>query len=91
MDSLVLNSRLVPQSYGLAMAQCKFGGPRGIWLECACGRNDVIVNSKYEGDAYAGITNAKAAQIFRHHGWTGHGPNMLKQRCPDCSKSEAAQ
>ncbi len=26
--------KLIKQSYGIAMAQCTYGGPRGIWLEC---------------------------------------------------------
>lgn len=85
-DNLIANSRLTPQSYGIAMAQGNFGGPRGVWLECACGRNDVIVGSKDSDGPYGErLTNSEAAEIFRFHGWTGEGPQMLKQRCPTCS------
>jgi hypothetical protein len=72
--------QLVPQSYGIAMSQCVYGGPRGVWLECtACDRSDRIAG------APVSISDADAAKIFRAGGWTGSGKRMLKARCPECS------
>ena len=79
------NSRLARQSFGIACAQATFGGPRGIWLECRCGRSDVIVGSKPADGEWGQRSNADAARVFRKHGWTGEGENMTGQRCPDCS------
>jgi hypothetical protein len=80
---------LVPQSYGIAMAQRRHGGPRGIWLECTkCEAADVIRGS--QGADWASVTNAEAALVFRRHGWTGNGETMSNPRCPACSKAEEA-
>jgi hypothetical protein len=71
--------QLVPQSYGIAMAQCTYGGPRGVWLECTtCDRSDRIKGVS------TSISDADAAKIFRAGGWTGRGSKMLKARCPTC-------
>jgi hypothetical protein len=73
---------LVPQIYGIAMAQCTFGGPRGVWLECtACDRSDAIKG------ADVSISDADAAKVFRAGGWTGIGDRMRRARCPKCSHS----
>jgi hypothetical protein len=80
------NAALTRQSYGIAMAQCTYGGPRGIWLECSvkgCNQSERIVGST--GEDWAGVTDAEAAMIFRRHGWTGDGDRMLKAKCPSCS------
>lgn len=83
------NSRLAPQSYGIAMSQCRFGGPRGIWLECrGCDRNDVIVGSNT--DEWAARPTSDAAKVFRKYGWSGEGKNMTAARCPDCSAAAQA-
>lgn len=85
-------ARLAPQSYGIAMAQTSFGGPRGIWLECkTCSRSAVIVGSRSADDPYGSITDAEAAQIFRNHGWTGEGDRCVNQRCPTCSVSDQGE
>lgn len=80
-------AQLAPQSYGLAMSQCTFGGPMpGIWLECTgCQRSERIVGSRSDPDA---ISDQQAAAVFRRHGWTGEGSRMLKAKCPDCSGKE---
>lgn len=44
--------------------------------------SDVIVGSRFEGDPFADITDAEAAEVFRRHGWTGEGDKLLKPRCP---------
>jgi hypothetical protein len=73
--------RLVPQSYGLAMAQGTFGGPRGIWLECStCPASDRLINIDMS------IPDKEAAKVYRAHGWTGVGDEMKKAHCPKCSK-----
>ena len=83
-------TRLAPQSYGIAMAQGLFGGPRGVWLECSgCQTNHVIIGSKDEETVTAATTDADCAAIFRFHGWTGEGDKMLRQRCPACSTKES--
>lgn len=72
--------QLVPQSYGIAMAQCTYGGPRGVWLECkTCSRSDRIKGASVD------ISDADAAKVFRAGGWKGRGNQMLKARCPGCS------
>ena len=86
-SALIEQAELAPQSFGIAMAQCTYGGPRGIWLECACGRSDVIRGSRFAGDPLADLTDAEAAAVFRRHGWMGEGDRMLRQRCPKCSGS----
>lgn len=74
--------RLVPQFYGLQMAQCTFGSPRGVWLECTmCDRSDRI-----EG-ADLNVSDKKAASVFRKGGWTGKGNRMLRAQCPGCSRA----
>lgn len=75
---------LVPQSYGIAMAQCVFGGPRGIWLECT----GCDVSHRLKG-ASIDIPDYKAAEIFREHGWTGRGNKMFEAKCPKCNGSPA--
>lgn len=90
----ISSARLAPQSYGIAMGQRRFGGPRGIWLECGangCTTSSVIVGSRFSGDPFAYLTDAEAAQVFRNFGWTGEGESMKSARCPDCSRKEAAQ
>lgn len=75
---------LAPQTYGIACAQVRFGGPTGIWLECTgCDRSDRIVGSN--GEEWAKASDADAAGVFLHHGWTGEGPKLLKAKCPTCS------
>jgi hypothetical protein len=72
--------QLVPQSYGIAMAQVTYGGPRGVWLECTtCQRSERIKG------ASTSISDADAAKVFRAGGWTGRGKRMLKARCQKCS------
>jgi hypothetical protein len=73
--------QLVPQLYGIAMAQCTYGGPRGVWLECTgCNRR----SDKIKG-ASVDISDNDAADIFRKGGWTGRTNRMLKAKCPACS------
>lgn len=73
---------LEPQIYGLGMAQCAFGGPSGIWLECrVCPRSARIVGAKVND-----LTDVEARAVFVAGGWTGRGPNLLKAKCPECSK-----
>lgn len=72
---------LKPQLYGIAMAQCAFGGPRGVWLECTvCPASDRI-----HGKRAFDLSDAEASAEFRKAGWTGQGTRMLKARCPKCS------
>ncbi len=72
---------LVPQSYGIAMAQCRFGCPLGVWLECrSCDRSDKIKGASAE------MSDTEAAKIFRQFGWTGNTDRMLAAKCPDCNK-----
>ena len=81
---------LAPQTYGIACAQVRFGGPTGIWLECTgCDRNDRIVGSNSE--EWAKASDANAIGIFLRHGWTGEGPKLLKAKCPTCSAAMAAK
>jgi hypothetical protein len=73
---------LVKQSYGIATAQCVYGGPRGVWLECTargCTESDRIKGASVD------ISDADAATAFREGGWTGRGVRMLRARCPKCS------
>jgi hypothetical protein len=78
------NAKLARQSYGIAMAQCTFGGPRGIWLECTgCPESQTIVGSRSE--AWANVPTSDAAKVFRRHGWTGIGPTMMRAKCPACA------
>lgn len=77
-------AKLAKQSYGIAMAQGSFGGPRGIWLECTtCNASDVIVGSR--SDEWQAVADRDCAKVFRRHGWTGRGGKMLKAKCPKCS------
>lgn len=76
--------QLVPQSFGIAMAQCTYGGPRGVWLECrSCGGGDKIKGASIN------ISDADAAAIFRAGGWTGSGVRMLAAKCPQCNSASA--
>lgn len=78
------SASLAPQTYGIACAQVRFGGPTGTWLECTgCDRNDRIVGSNSE--EWAKVSDADAGEVFRRHGWTGEGERMLKAKCPSCS------
>jgi hypothetical protein len=82
----VRTAKLEPQSYGIAMAQCTFGGPTGIWLECrTCRRSDKIkgTGSKALADR---LTDEHVSKIFRRHGWQGDTDRMLNAKCPDCAK-----
>jgi hypothetical protein len=74
--------QLVRQSYGIAMAQCTYGGPRGVWLECTT--SGCLASDKIAG-ASVDISDADAAKIFRKNGWTGKGNRMLQAKCPNCS------
>lgn len=85
LNEFVKNAELVRQSYGIAMAQCTFGGPTGIWLECTeCDESKKIKGS---GDSYIsrGLTDKQVSSIFRRHGWTGETDRMFKAKCPKCS------
>lgn len=78
------NARLAPQTYGIACAQVRFGGPTGIWLECTgCNRNDRIIGSNSE--EWAKVSDKDASDVFRRHGWTGVGDKLLRAKCPSCS------
>lgn len=74
---------LIPQTYGIAMSQCTYGGPRGVWLECTS--PDCLASDKIKG-ASIDITDADAAKVFRKGGWTGKGNRMLGAKCPKCSR-----
>lgn len=75
-----MSGKLVPQSYGIAMAQVTFGGPKGVWLECtSCNRSDRISGAR------ATMSDASAAKIFRKGGWTGQGDRMTRAKCPTCA------
>lgn len=88
-DKMIAEAKLTRQSYGLAMAQGRFGGPAGIWLECtSCDNSEVIVGSN--SDAWAAVPTKRAAEVFRNAGWTGEGPAIKKARCPKCSAGIAA-
>ena len=88
MDALVETAKLTVQAYGLAMAQCRFGGPRGIWLECTdCPRSEVIIGSN--SDEWAARPDADAVAVFLRHGWTGEGAKLKRARCPACSNNRS--
>lgn len=77
---------LVRQSYGIAMAQTHFGGPRGVWLECTspgCLSSDAIKGSNT--DEWMALPDKDVAAVFRRNGWTGRGDRMTHARCPKCS------
>lgn len=76
--------QLVRQSYGIAMAQCTYGGPRGVWLECTA--PGCLASDKIKG-AKTTISDFDAAKVFRAGGWTGRGNRMLRARCPNCSRN----
>jgi hypothetical protein len=80
---------LIPQTYGIAMAQCVYGGPRGVWLECTS--PNCLASDKIRGRGAFDLTDAQAAKIFRKGGWTGDGPRMLKAKCPACSRKLFAE
>lgn len=78
--------KLHRQSYGIACAQARFGGPRGIWLECTkCPESQVIEKSRFRDDPNANLTDAEVAKVFRLHGWKGRGDRMMRARCPQCA------
>lgn len=80
----LLTATLAKQSYGIAMAQTSFGGPRGIWLECtACDESQTIVGSRDE--EWLALSDVDVASVFLRHGWTGAGDKMLRAKCPECS------
>ena len=80
---------LAAQSYGLAVAQVRFGRPAGVWLECAyCPRSDVIVGSNTA--EWVKVPDADVAQVFCRHGWEGDGDAMKNARCPNCAPKYAA-
>lgn len=75
---------LTRQSYGLATAGNRFGGPCGIWLECkSCPTGEVIMGSN--DLEWQRVSDAEAASVFRRHGWTGNGDRMLAALCPKCA------
>jgi len=81
---------LTRQSYGIAMAQCTFGGPQGIWLECTgCDESQTIVGSRSE--AWASVPTSDVAKVFRRHGWTGIGETMRRAKCPACVERAKAK
>lgn len=82
-QSLIANSTLVPQSYGINMAQCTFGRPTGIWLECT----ECPTSHKIKGSLdWEDVPTSVAAKIFLKHGWSGKGENLTQAKCPVCSK-----
>lgn len=78
---------LQKQIYGIASAQGAYGSPRGIWLECTgCNESQVIAGSRsYE---WKEIPTALVAKVFTKAGWTGEGENLIKAKCPACSKAK---
>lgn len=78
--------QLVPQNYGIAMAQCIYGGPRGVWLECTS--PDCLASDKIKGCGTLDLSDTEAAAIFRKNGWTGKGNRMLRAKCPKCSRRQ---
>lgn len=81
---------LARQSYGIATAGNKFGGPCGIWLECCgCRESQVIVGSN--SDEWLAYSDAEVASVFRRYGWTGEGHRLLRARCPRCSDREVIE
>lgn len=82
---MIDTATLTRQTYGIAMAQGRFGGPVGIWLECkTCSNSDVIVGSN--SDVWMAKSDADVASVFRRHGWTGAGDRMLGAKCPACNR-----
>ena len=77
---------VVPQSYGIAMAQNSFGGPSGVWLDCHGGCRG---GGKLRGPDPHSLTDGEAVAIFRKNGWLGEGPTMKRARCPSCAKQES--
>ena len=77
-------AKLIKQTYGLAMAQGKFGGPKGVWLECTtCDISEKISGS---GSGYwFDAPDSEVAAVFRRAGWTGKTNKMLRAKCPTCS------
>lgn len=74
---------LVPQTYGIAMAQCVYGGPRGVWLDCTGGCDG---GARIKGPDPHSLTDAEAAAVFRAGGWEGKGDRMFRAICPGCSR-----
>lgn len=81
---LVAEANLTRQLYGLQMAQGKFGGPTGIWIECrACPESQRIVGST-EPEWIDQMPNAGVVTVYRRHGWTMDA-NGKNARCPSCA------
>jgi hypothetical protein len=76
------------QSYGIAMSQCTFGGPTGIWLECTgCEESQRIVPPKGDDPKeWIRAPDGDIAKVFRRHGWSGLGDRMTHARCPNCPR-----
>lgn len=72
------SATLAPQTYGIACAQVRFGGPTGI-----------IVGSNSE--EWAKVSDADAIGVFLRHGWAGEGAKLLKAKCPTCNSAKAAK
>jgi predicted amidohydrolase YtcJ len=88
-DALIEGATLTRQSYGIAVAQGAFGGPRGIWLECkTCPASHVISGSSRE--EWEAVPTERAAEVFVRHGWTGEGPTLKSAHCPACSTQKVA-
>jgi hypothetical protein len=88
MNELIKYAKLDVQTYGLNMAQSRFGGPRGIWLECStCNASHVIVGSKSGDSLWAQVPDDRLAEVFINHGWTGEGNNLIDAKCPKCSEA----
>lgn len=77
-------AKLTRQSYGIAMAQVTFGGPRGVWLEC--GARSCNESARIVGKGAMDAPDSEVAKVFRRYGWTGHGDAMTHARCPAHSK-----
>lgn len=83
--------KLVPQTYGLAMAQGHFGGPTGIYVECiTCNNAAKIVHddpsrafSSLNNDEIDAMSDEEAESIFRSFGWS-----VLPTRCPTCRMND---
>jgi hypothetical protein len=84
MSKMLDKAKLASQSYGLAMAQTRFGRPSGVWLECRyCPNSSVIVGSN--SAEWMKVSDKDVAGVFRRHGWLGVGDSMHDAHCPDCA------
>lgn len=88
-QKLVDESKLVKQVYGIRMAQCTFGRPSGVWLECGyCNESQTIVGSS--GEDWKEVSDHACKLIFLKHGWTGEGSMLKNARCPKCTAAATA-